>query len=210
MRRLSAEDRALRDSPACVLQDLPLLWIDVRCASSTMKRRPDAEILAADADTAAVIDRVEDELHDEAQRYRRALWACVAVCTMPFLLAGLAWSGLYWLPVRIIWMPFERGYYGLPWLSLYEWIAYLFLTAFFVYGSALISESRSATHRLSADYHRLADAEPLARERFALEVVSAKRQRTELVMRHSPAFAEYRPLLDALQRQAELAEENAE
>lgn len=190
--------RARRDTPASVRADLAFLWIDVRLAGATMKRRPDALTAAASADAPALIERVEDELHGEARRYHHALWACVAVCMMPFLLAGFAWSGLYWLPVRIYWVPFERGEYGLPWFSLYEWIAYLLLAAFFAYGYALVSESSGSTRRLSADYHRLADADPAGRDEYAREVVSAKRQRTELVLRNSPVFAEYPPLLDAL------------
>lgn len=192
----STADRARRDAPACVRRDLPLLWIDVRFASATLKRHPDAAVLAADGSATAVVDRVEDELHGEATRYRHALWACIAVGLMPFLLAAFAWSGMYWLPVRIPWYPFERGLYGLPWLSLYEWFAYLFLAVFFAYAIALIAESAASTHRLSADYHRLVDAGARAREDFAREVASAKRPRTELVLRRSAVFADYLPLLD--------------
>ncbi len=196
------EERARRDAPKTVKRDLAMLWIDARLAGSTMKRRPDAAVLAADAAPSAVVDRVEDELHGEATRYRHALWACIGVALMPVALAILAWSGLYWLPVRILWTPFERGSYGLPWLSLYEWIAYLCLAAFFAYGVALIADSHGSTRRLSADYHRLADTDAESRERFAREVVSAKRRRTELVLRTSRVFADYSPLLDAAAEKA--------
>jgi hypothetical protein len=191
------EERARRDAPDTVKRELAMLWIDARLAGSTMKRRPDAAVLASDAAASAVVDRVEDELHGEATRYRHALWACIAVALMPVALAIFAWSGLYWLPVRILWTPFERGSYGLPWLSLYEWIAYLCLAAFFAYGFALIAESHGSTRRLSADYHRLADTDAASRELFAREVVSAKRRRTELVLRTSRVFADYPALLDA-------------
>lgn len=194
----TADQRAERDAPRSILKDLRYLWIDVRLAHATMKRRPAQATLAAASDAPAVVDRIEQELHGEAVRYRHALWACVAVCLMPFALAAFAWSGLYWLPVRIYWVPFERGYYGLPWFSLYEWLAYLLLAAFFAYGAALVAESNESTRRLSADYHRLADADAAGRDGFAREVVSAKRQRTALVLRNSPVFAEYPPLLDAL------------
>ena len=117
-------------------RDLAMLWIDARLAGSTMSGAP-MPPSRPDAAPSAVVERVEDELHGEATRYRHALWACIGVALMPVALAILAWSGLYWLPVRILWTPFERGSYGLPWLSLYEWIAYLCLAAFFAYGFAL-------------------------------------------------------------------------
>jgi|GEM_PF-2583547 len=198
MSSLTAEERVRRDAPKRVRKDLSLLWIDARCAAATMKRKPDLEVLAADAGVSAVIERIETELHGEAQRYHRALWACISVALMPLVLAGVAWSGLYILPVRILWVPFERGVYNLPWLSLYEWIAYLLLAAFFAYGFALVAESRLSTHRLSADYRRIADADAGQRDAFAREVVCERRQRTEHVIRTSSVFAAYRPLLDAL------------
>jgi hypothetical protein len=190
-------DSTRRDDPALVKRDLSLLWIDARVAESTMKRRPDADVAAADGAADAVVDRVESELHGEATRYRRALWACVAVCIMPVALAGFLWSGMYWLPVRIMWTPFERGTYGLPLLSLYEWLAYLLLAVFLVYGCALIAESSSSTHRLSADYRRLADADADGRIAFARSVVRQGLDRTSLVMHKSKVFSAYASLLDA-------------
>lgn len=194
---LTEKQRERRDDAVCVMQDLPLLWIDARCAGATMKRRPDALVSAASSEPAAVVDRIETELHGEATRYRHALWACVAVSVMPAALAMLAWSGLYWLPVRIMWFPFERGYYGLPWFSLYEWVAYLMLAAFFAYGFALIAESKASTHRLSADYRRLAEGSAEFRAEVVESVVATKADRTSLVLRRSRPFAEYIPLLDA-------------
>ena len=196
MTGLLPEAHTRRDDAVCVLQDLPLLWIDARCASATMKRRPSAEVLAASGDPADVVDRIETELHGEAVRYRHALWACIAVCIMPVALSGLAWSGLYWLPVRIMWFPFDRGMYGLPWLSLFEWVAYLFLAAFFAYGFFLIAESHGSTNRLSADYRRLAETDEAGRAAFAREVSANKLERTALVMRKSAIFSEYPPLLE--------------
>ncbi len=183
-------------------RDIALLWIDARFAGATMKRRPDADVLAADDAPEALLGRIEDELAGEAHRYRHALWACLAIGVMPVVLAVLAWSGLYWLPVRILWQPFERGMYGLPWLSLYEWVAYLLLAGFFAYGFALIAESHGSTRRLSADYRRLHASDPVGRERYAREVVSARLLRTAFVLRTSAAFAEYRPLLDAAEQAA--------
>ena len=175
-----------------------------------MKRRPDADVLAASSDAGAVVDRVEDELHGEATRYRHTLWAALAVGLMPFLLAALGWSGMYVLPVRIPWYPFERGVYGLPWLSLYEWIAYLLLAAFFAFGFALIAEGRASARRLSADYFRILDADTGTRDSLAYAVVSAGRQRTELVLRNSDVFEMYPPLLDAMMASAARAETGAE
>ena len=187
-----------RDEPRAVRRDLRYLWADVRLAHSMMKRRPDAGVQAASAAAGDVVDRIESELAGEAARYRYALYACIAVCLMPILLSGLAWSALYWLPVTIFWFPFERGYYGLPWLSLYEWIAYLFLALFFVFGFALVAESHGATRRLSADYRRLANADESGRRDFAAAVRRAALARTELVLRSSRVFAEYVAVLDAL------------
>jgi hypothetical protein len=185
-------DRELK----AIRRDLPFLWIDARIAHATMKHRPDAAVEAASASPRDVVERVEHELAGEATRYRYAFYACIGVCLMPFLLSGLAWSALYWLPVTIFWFPFERGYYGLPWLSLYEWVAYLFLALFFVAGFALVVESHYATRRLSADYRRLADADEAGRRSFAAAVLRAGLARTELVLRSSAVFAEYVPALE--------------
>lgn len=193
---LTAEKRARRDDAVCVLQDLPLLWIDARCAGATMKRRPDPHVDEASAEPAAIVDRVETELFGEAGRYRQALWACIAICVMPPVLAMFAWSAMYWLPVRIMWFPFERGFYGLPWLSLYEWVAYLLLAVFFIFGFALIAESSASTRRLSADYRRLAEATPEGRAAIVESVRAARADRTELVLRNSKPFSAYRDLLD--------------
>jgi len=127
------------------------------------------------------------------------LWigARLAVGVMPFALAILMWAGLCVLPVRIAWFPFERGYYGLPWLSLYEWFAYLFLAAFFAVGFALIAASASSSRRLSADYRRLAAADADVSVELAEAVARRELARTSLVMRNSPALADYAALLDA-------------
>ena len=180
-----------RDDARTIARDLRFLWIDVRFAGSAMKHRPDAEVQAASASPGDVVDRIEHELAGEAARYRYALYACIAVCVMPLALSGLAWSALYWLPVTIFWFPFERGYYGLPWLSLYEWVAYLFLALFFVFGFALVAESHGATRRLSADYRRLADAAEDGRRDFVSAVRHSGLARTELVLRSSGVFSEY-------------------
>jgi len=190
--------RTRRDMPRITRRDLRYLWIDVRFAASAMKHKPDPEIEAASALPADVVDRIETELAGEADRYRYALYACIAVILMPGALAALAWSGLYWLPRRIMWLPFERGFYGLPWLSLYEWVAYLLLALFFVVGFALVGLSPDATRRLSADYRRLSAADETGRTALATAVRGAGLARTELVMRSSRVFAEYPAALDAV------------
>ena len=189
--------RTGRDEPGAIRRDLRFLWADVRLAHSMMKYRPDAAVEAASADPHDVVDRIEGELAGEAARYRYALYACIGVCMMPIALSGLAWSALYWLPVTIFWFPFERGYYGLPWLSLYEWLAYLLLALFFAFGFALVAESHGATRRLSADYRRLAQADEDRRRDFAKAVRCAGLARTELVLRSSGVFSEYIELLDS-------------
>jgi len=184
--------------PRAVARDLRYLWIDVRVAGSTMKHKPDTATEAASADPADIVDRIETELAGEATRYRYALYASIAVIVMPAALAAFAWSGLYWLPVRIMWFPFERGYYGLPWLSLYEWVAYLLLAVFFVVGFALVSLSHGATRRLSSDYRRLAAADDIARVSLVAAVRAANLKRTELLMRSSSVLAPYRDAFEAL------------
>jgi len=189
--------RAHRDAPRIARRDLRYLWLDVRFAGSTMKHKPDEATEAASSLPDDVVDRIETELAGEADRYRYALYACIAVILMPGLLAAFAWSGLYWLPVRIMWFPFDRGYYGLPWLSLYEWVAYLLLALFFVAGFLLVGLSHGATRRLASDYLRLARADEEGRHEFAAAVRRAGLVRTELVMRSSRVFADYRTVLDA-------------
>ena len=203
--RVQSTAGARRDDPRIVKRDLAFLWADVRFAGPTMKHRPDRHVSAASSEARDVIDRIETELAGEATRYRYALYACIAVCIMPVALSGLAWSGLYLLPFSVPWFPFERGMYGLPWLSLFEWVAYLFLALFFVVGFALVAESHGATRRLSADYHRLADADEDDRREFASEVATARRARTERVMRSSGVFSEYVALLDAASEPASVA-----
>jgi hypothetical protein len=190
--------RARRDTPRIARRDLKYLWIDVRFAGSTMKHEPDSATEAASSLPDDVVDRIETELAGEADRYRYALYACIAVILMPGALAAFAWSGLHWLPVRVMWFPFDRGYYGLPWLSLYEWVAYLLLALFFVVGFALVALSHTATRRLSSDYRRLAGADEAGRRDFAAAVRRAGLARTELVMRSSRVFADYRAALDAV------------
>ena len=196
---MSGGTSAMRDTrdARTVRRDLRYLWIDVRFAGSTMKYPPDPATETASSDAGAVIGRIETELAGEATRYRYALYACIAVILMPGLLAAFAWSGLYWLPVRIMWFPFERGYYGLPWLSLYEWVAYLLLSVFFVVGFTLVAQSHGATRRLSSDYHRLAEAGEAERAAFVSAVRDSSAPRAELVMRSSRVFAPYRDLLAA-------------
>jgi hypothetical protein len=195
---VTATRRPDRDDARIVKRDLRYLWIDVRFAHSAMKHRPADETVAASGAPHEVVDRIESELAGEANRYRWALYACIAVALMPAILSGVAWSALYWLPVTIFWFPFDRGYYGLPWLSLYEWTAYLFLALFFAFGFALVAESHGATRRLSADYHRLADADDPARADLAAEVRRGGLARTELMMRSSGVFTPYVALLDAV------------
>jgi hypothetical protein len=188
--------RENRDEPSVVRRDLKYLWADARYAGPTMKHRPDPEVEAASAAPGDVVDRIETELAGEAMRFRYALYASIAAILAPVLLSWLAWSALYWLPVTVFWFPFERGYYGLPWLSLYEWMAYLLLALFFAFGFALVAESHGAVRRLSADYRRLASADDAERRAFVAAIRDGGLARTELVLRGSGVFSEYVGLLD--------------
>lgn len=183
------------DSPRRIRGDLRFLRVYVYTVPTVSRYTPDPACEAESAQPSDVLGRVEEELAGEASRYRAAFAAIMAVALMPGLLAGFLWSGLYWLPVRIMWFPFDRGMYGLPYLSLYEWLAFLLLGAFFAYALSLTYTSRRRTRRLTVDYRRLVEADETRRAILAAEASDGRHPRAEFVLRTSPFFALYRPLL---------------
>ena len=128
-------------------------------------------------------------------RYWALLWAIVAIVLMPPLLAGFLWSGMYWLPFSISWHPFFRGQYGLPWLSLFEWLAFLLLGAFLAYAWALLRTSRVETRHMAQDLRVIRDAQPDEREAIAEEALKGGHPRSRLLLGRARPLAEYRALL---------------
>jgi hypothetical protein len=176
-------------------QDLRLLRIYALTIPTVMRYRPDASWAQLSREPHEVLTRLEAELAGEASRYRSLFVACVLILLMPGLLAGFLWSGLYWLPVRVLWFPFFRGEYGLPWLSLFEWIAFMFLAAFLAYGWALLRTSRQETRRMSADLAVIGSAELQQREAIAQEALVGDHPRAELLLRKAKPLSAYRELL---------------
>jgi len=156
---------------------------------------------AATADAAQrpeeMLARVEREVAAECRRMRMMFVAILGVVLMPFLLAGFLWSGMYWLPVRILWFPFERDMYGLPLFSLYEWFAFLFLAAFLVCAAVTLADGFSSTRRVSTDFRHLADATPAEMAGIAHVAVVGSFPRAEYLLRRAKPFSAYRPLLAA-------------
>ena len=175
--------------------DLRLLRIYAFTIPTVMRYKPDLAWAELSPEPGQLLGRLDSELAGEASRYRALFAAIIAVVLMPGLLAGFLWSGLYWLPVRIPWFPFFRGEYGLPWLSLFEWLAFLCLAAFLVYGWALLRTSRDETRRMAADLAVIGSAGPDEREAIAQEALTGSYPRAELLLRKAAPLSAYRELL---------------
>ena len=176
-------------------KDLHLIRIYAFTIPTVMRYQPDAEWAELSPEPVQLLARLETELSGEASRYRALFAAMAAVLLMPGLLAAFMWSGLYWLPVRIPWYPFFRGAYGLPWLSLFEWTAFLFLAAFLVFGWALLRTSRDETRRMCSDLRVFGSASPAEREAIAREVDLGGYPRSRLLLRKAKPMTAYRELL---------------
>jgi hypothetical protein len=156
-----------------------------------MTYRHHKEAGAAESSAASVVGRIERGLAGEAMRYRHVGWTILAVVLAPLLLSAFLWSGMYWLPVKYLWLPFERGMYGLPYFSLFEWGAYLIIAAYFVITWGYLHTSYDETGRLGTEYRRLADASPEYRNEVVEVLRDGAYPRTEFVLRKSKVFAEY-------------------
>jgi hypothetical protein len=175
--------------------DLRLLRIYALTIPTVMRYTPDPEWAQLSQEPDKLLARLDAELAGEASRYRALFVACVAVLLMPGLLGAFLWSGLYWLPVRILWFPFFRGEYGLPWLSLFEWLAFLFLAVFLAYGWWLLRISHAETRRMSADLAVIGGAEPGKRDAIAREARVGDYPRAALLLRRAAPLSAYRELL---------------
>jgi hypothetical protein len=175
--------------------DLRFLSIYVHTIRRVMRYRPHPEALAAGNDPAEFVGRIEDGLAGEASRYRQMGWSILAVLVAPLALGAFLWSGMYWLPIRIYWWPFERGNYGLPFLSLFEWLSYLAIAAYFVVTGALLATSHDQTKRLGTEYRRLLDTPAENREAIVAAIGDGAHPRTRFVVERSPVFADFAELL---------------
>lgn len=175
--------------------DLRFLWLYVHTTRRVCEYEPHAAALAASDEPVDIADRIEDQLAQEAWRYRAMGWCILALVVALPMLAAFLWSAMYWLPVRVYWWPFERGNYGLPFLSLFEWLAYLVLAAYFVVTGALLYASHTNTRRLSTEYRRLIDASDERRAVITEALVDGEHVRAEYVVEHSKVFSAYEPLL---------------
>ena len=184
------------NAPRRVRGDLRFLRIYALTVPTLMRYKPDAAWAELSPEPSELLSRLDEELAGEAARYRYLFAACVAVLLMPGFLAAFLWSGLYWLPVRVLWFPFFRGEYGLPWFSLFEWLAFLLLAAFLAYGWALLRTSRTETRRMAADLAVVGSAGPEQREAIACEARTGDHPRAELLLRKAAPLASYRELLD--------------
>lgn len=177
-------------------RDLRFLRWYVHTVKHVMLRySSDAATAAASTDPDDLLGRVERELVAESRRVRHLANAILGVILMPFLLAGFMWSSLYWLPVRIMWFPFERGAYDLPWLSLFEWFAFLSLATFLVYSIALLADGLASTRRVSTDFRHLAQAGGTERIAIAEAAKSGHFPRAAFLLGHATPFEAYALLL---------------
>lgn len=185
------------DSPRSVRRDLRFLRWYAHTVKHVMRRYSDAETPPEPAAETPrdLLDRVECELVAECRRMRLMFRAIVTVVLMPFLLAGFLWSGLYWLPVRILWFPFERDMYGLPLFSLYEWFAFLGLAAFLVYSAVMLIEGFASTRRAGTVYRRLAEAAPAEKSAITLVAARGEFPRAAFLLGRAKPFADYAVLL---------------
>lgn len=168
-----------------------LRWYSHTVKHVMRRYRADASTRTASTEPGDVLGRLERELVAESRRVRHLANAIMCVLLMPFLLAGLLWSGLYWLPVRIPWFPYERGAYGLPWFSLFEWFAFLSLAAFLAYSTALLIDGFASTRRVSADFHHLAEAGAEERLAIAEAARGGHFPRAAFVLAHAAPFEAY-------------------
>ena len=178
-----------------VRSDLRFLRIYALTTRRITQYRPHPEALLASETPSEIADRIEDGLIGEAWRYRAMGWCILALLLVLPLFAGFLWSGIYWLPVSIYWWPFERGNYGLPFLSLFEWMSYLALAAYFAVTGGLLSTSRDQTGRLGTEYRRLLDAPVESRRAIAEAIADGAHPRAEFVLRRSSVFSAYAGLL---------------
>jgi hypothetical protein len=184
-----------------VRRDLRFLRIYSLTTKRVMRYRPHPESVSASEEPLAIVDRIEEGLAGEARRYRIVGWCMAGVIVGPVLLSGLLWSGTYWLPVILYWWPFDRGNYGLPFFSLFEWLAYLMIAAYSFVTWALLSASRAETRKLSTEYHRLLDLPAEQRIGIAAALDDGAHPRAQFVVRHSPVLhSAYAELMDSEER----------
>jgi len=186
------------DSPRRVKRDLRFVrWYAYTIRHVITRYRDGAEPGQDAQQPAELLSRVEVEVAAECRRMRIMFRAIVAVVLMPMLLAGFLWSGLYWLPVRILWFPFERGSYGLPLFSLFEWLAFLMLAAFLAGSLAVIFEGIASTRRVSTDYRILGEASAEERAAIAAEARTGAYPRSAFLLSRAKPFAEYAQLMSS-------------
>jgi len=186
------------DSPRRVRRDLRFVRWYAYTIRHVIKRYDDGADAGQDAQRPTeLLSRVEVEVAAECRRMRTMFRAIIAVLLMPMLLAGFLWSGLYWLPRRILWFPFERGSYGLPLFSLFEWLAFLMLAAFLAGSLAVIFEGLASTRRVSTDFRLLGEASPQERVAIAEEARSGAFPRSAYLLGRAKPFAEYAPLMSS-------------
>jgi len=184
------------DSPRRVRRDLRFVrWYAYTIRHVIRRYRDDSEATDDQRAPAQLLSRVEVEVAAECRRMRIMFRAIVAVVLMPMLLAGFLWSGLYWLPVRILWFPFERGSYGLPLFSLFEWLAFLMLAVFLAGSLAVIAEGLASTRRVSTDYGLLGEASAEERVAIASEARTGAYPRSAYLLSKAKPFAAYAELM---------------
>ena len=183
-RRQASRERRIRG-------DLRFLRLYVYTVDRVRRYPPHKVALAASEAPGEVADRVEEALAGEAGRYRAMGWCVLALLASLPLVAAFLWSGMFWLPISIYWWPFERGAYGLPFFSLYEWMSYLALAAYFVVNAGLLYTSHDVTGQLGTEYRRLLVATPEQAMAYAAAFTDGAHPRAAYVLGASRVFSEY-------------------
>jgi hypothetical protein len=191
----SREHRAVLLRARRVRADLRFLRLYARVVPRVMRYHPHADEILHSTTAEDIVGRIEDELAGEAAVYRALGWCILVLLVAIPGLAIFLFQAMYWLPFTIYWFPFERGLYGLPYFSLFEWLAFLVLTLYFVVTGGLLVWSHDETARLGTQLRRLSDAGPETREAIIAIVAAGGYPRLEYLLRNRPEFSVYQTLL---------------
>lgn len=179
-------------APRRVKADIRFLFPDLRRPGTVLRCRAD-QPEGADLSPQAVLERVETELAQAAWRYRLILGVGLGILAAPVLLAALSWQLLFALPPSV-YEPYARGAH-LPFLSLYEAIAFTALFVLLIFGGFISYASIQAMYRLNPDYRLLVDADDDARRAIAGEASSGRWPRVAALLVRARQFEPYRPLV---------------
>lgn len=191
-RRAEVADAVVRREHARA--DIRFLTPDLYRPGLPLRSRPDDAVIAASAEPAELLLRVESELAAESVRYRWVLGLGTLMLLMPGTMAIAWWFYFLYVPMEFYIDPFKRGLY-VPIISVYEATAFFLWAMLFTAALSYVHESRKAMRRLGVDYRRLRDASPEQLNDYAAEVGSGRWPRAWTLLTRGRGFESYRVLL---------------